>query len=38
MDNKSIDLNNDTPIPEALYADLHKVGFFDYKKVFKRNL
>lgn len=30
--NKSIDLNNDTPIPEASYADLYKAGFFDYKK------
>ncbi len=30
--NKSIDLNDDTPIPEAPYADLHKAGFFDYKK------
>ena len=34
MDKRSkvIDLDNDTPISEAPYADLHKVGFFDYKE------
>ena len=34
MDKRSkvIDLDNDTPISEAPCADLHKVGFFDYKE------